>query len=133
MDPTANMSWDEKLRHDMMTSPLLRRLIMKTSGSSRNPSSELADHSQQTSMIIDPTRVDSDRSQQTSLIIDRPHPEVDRSLQTSPNFEKDLNDRSVQFAPDYTDRPTSPMQAEPLHRSFQTAADKIMDRWAELP
>ncbi|KAL6725873.1 hypothetical protein Aduo_007899 [Ancylostoma duodenale] len=128
VDPIAKMSWDEKLRHDIMTSPLLRRLVMKTSGISRNPSSERDDHSQQTSLIIDPKRMESDRSQQTSLIIDRPHPEVDRSLQTSPNFDKDLYDRSMQFGPDYTDRMTSPIPADSLHRSFQTGSDEMTDR-----
>ncbi|RCN47539.1 Ion channel, partial [Ancylostoma caninum] len=113
VDPTAKMSWDEKLRHDIMTSPLLRRLVMKTSGISRNPSSERDDHSQQTSLIIDPKRMDTDRSQQTSLIIDRPHPEVDRS---------------VQIAPDYTDRMTSPIPGDSLHRSFQSASDEMADR-----
>ncbi|KAK6745863.1 hypothetical protein RB195_012150 [Necator americanus] len=126
-DPT-NMSWDEKRRHDMMTSPIIRRLMMKTSAIGSDSSYDADDRSQQTSIAIDPPRKGSDRSQQTSLMIDRPCPDVDRSLQTSPSVEKQQSDRSIQSAPDCMDRMTSPILRESFNRSFQTPPDEVTNR-----
>ncbi|CAJ0596778.1 unnamed protein product [Cylicocyclus nassatus] len=102
------LSWTEKTHRDMMTSPVLRRLLLKTSAA-------------------DTSHDYDDESQQTSLIIDRPAPDTDRSIQTSPS-EQRRTTRSVQFAPDCIERMTSPIQNGWINRSLQTSLDDTFCR-----
>ncbi|KAK6042974.1 hypothetical protein COOONC_19521, partial [Cooperia oncophora] len=104
-DAASDMSWAERVRRDMMTSPILRRLLFKTiNASSHSGSAEDAhsntDHSQQTSIIIEPTRStvdqeqqmslhsDIDHSQQTSMIIDHRVSGIDQQQQTSLSIDR---------------------------------------------
>ncbi|KAK6020763.1 hypothetical protein OSTOST_13577, partial [Ostertagia ostertagi] len=105
------LSWAEKVRRDMMTSPIVRRLLFKTirtnnhSGSSEETHSN-TDHSQQTSIVIDrlASAIDQeqqtssysnvDYAQQTSMIIDRPMSAIDREQQTSSYSNADLSQQT---------------------------------------
>ncbi|VDM85511.1 unnamed protein product [Strongylus vulgaris] len=93
----------------MMTSPVLRQLVLKTSG-------------------VDTSHDFDDHSQQTSLLIDRPQPNTHQSIQTSPNSERKRSDRCVQFAPNYTDRMTSPIFNRSMKGIFETSIAEMLCR-----
>ncbi|VDM54866.1 unnamed protein product [Angiostrongylus costaricensis] len=119
---STNMPWDEKVHRDMMTSPILQRLLFKTTGIAQQskPSEDIqvVDEFQQTSFSMDRPRPMADQTVQTSMSIDRPLRSVadqlvqtsigtditlsssaDRSLQTSMNTDapqRSVADQSVQ-------------------------------------
>ncbi|KAK5964699.1 hypothetical protein GCK32_009728, partial [Trichostrongylus colubriformis] len=153
-DTDAPLSWADKVRRDMMTSPVIRRLIFKTAGTSNRSGStdesrSNADHSQQTSMLIDRPRSAIDREQQTSIIIDRARSAIDREQQTSivtdrPSSAIDreqqtstiidqlprssLDDAATQSSLEVHEKMTSPILLTPLGRSMQTSLDETMNR-----
>uniref|UniRef100_A0A0N4WLJ2 DEP domain-containing protein 5 n=1 Tax=Haemonchus placei TaxID=6290 RepID=A0A0N4WLJ2_HAEPC len=119
-DAFSNLSWAEKARRDMMTSPVIRRLLFKTAGTSRHSDSaeetqSRADHSQQTSLIIDRLQPAFDQEQQTSIIIDLPpRPSVDHV--------------AVQSSPDVMEKMTAPMVALPWNYPMPASQDDMMNR-----
>ncbi|XGW14470.1 hypothetical protein V3C99_000632 [Haemonchus contortus] len=119
-DAFSNLSWAEKARRDMMTSPVIRRLLFKTAGTSRHSDSaeetqSKADHSQQTSLIIDRLQPAFDQEQQTSIIIDLPpRPSVDHV--------------AVQSSPDVMEKMTAPMVALPWNYPMPASQEDMMNR-----
>ncbi|WKY01538.1 hypothetical protein Q1695_015500 [Nippostrongylus brasiliensis] len=92
LEPTEKKSWRDKVHRDMMTSPVIRRLLLRSveadqpSLSSASSEDDHHDHSQQTSMCIDRNRSDIDQEQQTSKSLGR-----DQEQQTSQNRLRDID------------------------------------------
>uniref|UniRef100_A0A158P9R1 Non-specific serine/threonine protein kinase n=1 Tax=Angiostrongylus cantonensis TaxID=6313 RepID=A0A158P9R1_ANGCA len=137
----TNMPWDEKVYRDMMTSPILQRLLFKTTGTAQQSVSsgdiQVVDEFQQTSLSIDRPRPMADQTVQTSMSIDRPLRSVvdqlvqtsisitlpsgaDQSLQTSVNTDtppqRSVSDQSLQ-----TSMNTDRLQRSVADQSVQTS------------
>ncbi|VDO60958.1 unnamed protein product [Heligmosomoides polygyrus] len=147
IDAPEKMSWAEKAHRDMMTSPVIRRLLLRTIGTGHSSDDRQADdrsqqtslsldhksttadrqaddHSQQTSLSIDrkPTTA-IDEEMQTSLSIDRARPNIDRALQTTPSIDaRPKCDNGSQMSPDVVHRMTAPMSAMSVDCSMQSSS-----------